>query len=245
MLSRESCLALVAVISLHAGILALALWGPSSKSQEIALPTITGIIIPAPPAETVQMPSAANIPPPVEPPPEPEEPKPVPEPKPKPEPQPKKVVEKPKPTPLPEPVVEAPPSEKAISQEEAVEQEEEAAPPQPQPPPQQASTPSAEENKSAGAPVTPPREDANLVNNPRPAYPSMSRRLREQGTVVLEVLILADGSVGDVKINQSSGFKRLDDTAVKAVRKWRYAPARRGDEAIDYWYLQPLEFALN
>lgn len=237
MLSRESCLALVAVISLHAGILALALWGPSSKSQEIALPTITGIIIPAPPAETVQMPSAANIPPPVEPPPEPEEPKPLPEPKPKP----KKVVEKPKPKPLPEPVVEAPPSEKAISQEEQVEQEEEAAPP----PPQQASTPSAEENKSAGAPVTPPREDANLVNNPRPAYPSMSRRLREQGTVVLEVLILADGSVGDVKISQSSGFKRLDDTAVKAVRKWRYAPARRGDEAIDYWYLQPLEFALN
>lgn len=237
MLSRESCLALVAVISLHAGILALALWGPSSKSQEIALPTITGIIIPAPPAETVQMPSAANIPPPVEPPPEPEEPKPLPEPKPKP----KKVVEKPKPKPLPEPVVEAPPSEKAISQEEQVEQEEEAAPP----PPQQASTPSAEENKSAGAPVTPPREDANLVNNPRPAYPSMSRRLREQGTVVLEVLILADGSVGDVKISQSSGFKRLDDTAVKAVRKWRYAPARRGDEAIDYWYLQPLEFALD
>src|SRR5690554_7515467 len=94
MLSRESCLALVAVISLHAGILALALWGPSSKSQEIALPTITGIIIPAPPAETVQMPSAANIPPPVEPPPEPEEPKPVPEPKPKPEPQPKKVVDR-------------------------------------------------------------------------------------------------------------------------------------------------------
>lgn len=233
MMSRESYLALFAVVSLHAGILALAVWGPSSKSEEIALPTITGIIIPAPSAETVQMPSAANIPPPIEPPPEPEEPKPQPKPKPK------KVVEKPKP--LPEPVVEAPPSEKAISQEQQVEEEEEAAPP----PPQQVATPTAEENKSAGAPVTPPREDANLVNNPRPAYPSMSRRLREQGTVVLEVLILANGSVGDVKISQSSGFKRLDDTAVKAVRKWRYAPARRGDEAIDYWYLQPLEFALN
>jgi|SRR5690554_1510957 len=238
MISRESCLALFAVIGLHAGILALAVWGPSSKSQEIALPTITGIIIPAPSAETVQMPSAANTPPPIEPPPEPEEPKP--EPKPKPKPKPKKV-EKPKPKPVPEPVVEAPPSEKAISQQDQVEEQEEAAPP----PQQQVATPTAEENKSAGAPVTPPREDANLVNNPRPAYPSMSRRLREQGTVVLEVLILANGSVGDVKISQSSGFKRLDDTAVKAVRKWRYAPARRGDEAIDYWYLQPLEFALN
>src|SRR5690606_39939973 len=106
-------------------------------------------------------------------------------------------------------------------------------------------TPSAEDNDSLGAPVTPPREDAHQLNNPRPAYPALSRRLREQGTVLLEILILPDGTVGEVKIKESSGFKRLDDTAVKAVKQWRYTPARRGQEPIAYWYLQPLEFSLH
>jgi protein TonB len=51
--------------------------------------------------------------------------------------------------------------------------------------------------------------------------------------------------VGDVRIKESSGFKRLDDTAMKAVKHWRYTPARRGDKAIEFWYLQPIEFSLH
>ncbi|MBK6757815.1 MAG: energy transducer TonB [Moraxellaceae bacterium] len=46
----------------------------------------------------------------------------------------------------------------------------------------------------------------------------MSRRLGEQGRVVLNVYILADGTVGEVKIKQSSGFSRLDDAALQAVK---------------------------
>lgn len=105
--------------------------------------------------------------------------------------------------------------------------------------------PAQDDNDSLGAPITPPQMDANPLNNPAPAYPSLSRRLGEQGIVLLEILILTDGSVGDIRIKESSGHKRLDDTATKAVKRWRYMPARRGDTPIEYWYLQPVEFSLN
>lgn len=225
---------LLLVVAVHAGALGVMFYGPGAKPKILELPTVQGILIPAPPAETVQMPSMQETPPPVEPPP----PEPV---KPKPKPEPKKPEPKPKPKPKPKPVVEAPPSEKAITQQE---QPVEESAPTPQDV-QQIATPKAEENNTLGAPITPPQEDATHLNNPRPAYPSLSRRLREQGTVILEVLIKTDGTVGDVRIKESSGFKRLDDTAMKAVRQWRYTPARRGTEAIEFWYSQPIEFALQ
>jgi protein TonB len=92
--------------------------------------------------------------------------------------------------------------------------------------------------------LTLPRVDASQLNNPAPAYPPVSRRMREQGVVLLEVLIQATGQVGEVRIKRSSGFKRLDDAASKAVQRWRYLPATRGGTAIEYWYLQPIEFSL-
>ena len=50
-------------------------------------------------------------------------------------------------------------------------------------------------------------------------YPTMSKRMGEQGTVKLFVLVLADGTVGDIKILESSGHKRLDDAATNAIKK--------------------------
>jgi protein TonB len=221
----QSLLALAAVVAFHGGAIGFALWAPAPKTQELVLPTIQGILLPAPPAETVQVPSAKEQPP--EPtPPEPEKPKPKPKPKPK---------EPPK----PKPPVELPPSEKAISQPQEVIEE---APPPPTVP---AAMPATEDNDSLGAPITPPQMDANPLNNPAPAYPVLSRRMKEQGVVLLEILILPDGSVGEIHIKESSGFKRLDETAVKAVKRWRYTPAKRGSTAIEYWYLQPVEFSLN
>lgn len=168
----------------------------------------------------IPAPSAEKIAPPVvaDKPPEPlpvEQPTPKPTPKPQPKPQPKK----------PPP---APPSERAVS-----------TPPEPAPlPPPAAAEP-------AQMPVTPPRVDASQLKNPAPPYPSLSRRLREEGTVVLELLILADGTVGEIRVQTSSGYPRLDQSALETVRHWRFIPARRGNESIAYTYLQPLEFSLN
>jgi periplasmic protein TonB len=97
----------------------------------------------------------------------------------------------------------------------------------------------------APEPVVPPRADAAHLNNPAPAYPPISRRLGEQGRVQLDVYILADGSVGEIKLRRSSGYAQLDQAALEAVRNWRYEPARRGNEAIAFWYVQPVTFSLD
>lgn len=73
----------------------------------------------------------------------------------------------------------------------------------------------------------------------------MSRRMGEEGKVLMDVYILPDGSVGQIRIRKSSGFARLDGAALEAVKRWTYVPARRGDEAIPYWYVQPLVFKLD
>ncbi|HCS65030.1 MAG TPA: energy transducer TonB [Cellvibrio sp.] len=153
---------------------------------------------------------------------------------PPPEPPPPPPEKKPEPKPVPKPPPKAPPSERAVKAPE----------PEPAPPPAEKpaeSTPAV----PAPAPILPPRAEADQLSNPAPIYPSLSRRLREEGIVVLEILIKADGSVGEIKIKNSSGFKRLDETAVKAVKQWRYHPATQGDKKIDFWYEQPVEFNLR
>ncbi|MES2672626.1 MAG: energy transducer TonB [Pseudomonadota bacterium] len=93
--------------------------------------------------------------------------------------------------------------------------------------------------------LVPPRIDASQANNPAPVYPAVSRRLREQGVVLLEVLVLADGSVGELRVKQSSGHARLDETAIRAVKNWHFVAATRANQAIDFWYELPIEFSLN
>jgi protein TonB len=79
----------------------------------------------------------------------------------------------------------------------------------------------------------------------RPSYPSNARRLGIQGTTVLSVFVAADGRVGDVVVKQSAGHPDLDNAAAEAVKRWRFEPARRGNEAVSMWVLQPIEFRLH
>lgn len=65
-----------------------------------------------------------------------------------------------------------------------------------------------------------------------PRYPVESRRKREQGTVVLMVILGADGSVADISVSKSSGFERLDKAALSAVRRWKWSPTRRDGAAV-------------
>jgi protein TonB len=90
-----------------------------------------------------------------------------------------------------------------------------------------------------------PTVDASAVGNAKPAYPRASRALGEQGKVMLDVYVLADGSVGDIRVHQSSGFERLDDSALRAVRQWRFKPARQSGKQISMWYVQPITFDLR
>ncbi len=89
------------------------------------------------------------------------------------------------------------------------------------------------------------RFDADYLRNPKPAYPVASRRLGEEGRVVLHVRVSAEGMPLSVDVKQSSGFQRLDDAARAAVEHWRFVPARQGSETIESSVLVPLQFTLD
>jgi protein TonB len=72
---------------------------------------------------------------------------------------------------------------------------------------------------AAPARVELPSTDADYLNNPRPAYPPLSKRMGEQGKVVVRVLIGADGLPQKADIRTSSGFERLDQAALATVMK--------------------------
>lgn len=93
--------------------------------------------------------------------------------------------------------------------------------------------------------VQAPHADSSRMHNPPPHYPRTALRLRQEGTVILKLMVLADGSVVNVSIHQSSGFHRLDEAALEAVKHWHYVPAKRGDENIDSWYEQPVVFTIR
>ena len=82
-------------------------------------------------------------------------------------------------------------------------------------------------------------------DNPVPAYPSIARKRKYQGTVILEVFVEADGRVGDLRIVESSTHTLLDRAAMQAVKAWQFEPGRRGDLTVAMWVRVPVQFALN
>ncbi|TAG24409.1 MAG: energy transducer TonB [Burkholderiales bacterium] len=90
-----------------------------------------------------------------------------------------------------------------------------------------------------------PRADADYLNNPKPPYPPVSKRLAEQGRVMVRVYVGADGSAQKVELNKSSGFDRLDATAVATVARWRFKPGTRGGVPEAMWHLIPIDFVLD
>jgi protein TonB len=93
--------------------------------------------------------------------------------------------------------------------------------------------------------LLPPRFDAAYLDNPPPTYPPAARRAREQGRVLLRVLVSAQGRAIDVVIAKSSGSALLDAAAIDAVRRWRFVPARRGDVAVQADVQVPIVFSLT
>lgn len=96
-----------------------------------------------------------------------------------------------------------------------------------------------------GPAVVPPKFDADYLDNPAPVYPRLSKRLGEVGSVMLMVLVDADGRPGQIDIQSSSHFERLDQAAVEAVRRWRFVAARQGEKAVTAWVLVPIYFSLK
>jgi protein TonB len=91
-----------------------------------------------------------------------------------------------------------------------------------------------------GSGITPPR----LLREVKPHYTEEARRSGAEGDVVLEIVVRADGSVGDVTVLQRLG-SGLDQQAVEAVRQWKFSPARRFGTAVDVLVEVAVEFKLR
>ena len=137
------------------------------------------------------------------------------------------------PKPIPSAIVTPPPDLEPVT--EAV-----AEAPTPPAPPAAAPSPAAEPA------IVPPNFVAAYLNNPPPVYPYAAKLRRETGEVRLRVLVTVDGTAGDVKIEKSSGSSSLDQAARDIVfKRWRFVPAKRGDEAVEAWVIVPVVFELR
>lgn len=94
-------------------------------------------------------------------------------------------------------------------------------------------------------PITPAIFNAAYLNNPKPHYPKISKRLGEEGVVLLKVRVLADGTAGSVTILKSSEFDRLDQSALESVKQWKFIAAKQGEKAVESWVSVPVSFKLD
>lgn len=156
----------------------------------------------------------------------------------------------PKPRPLapriqPRPLPEPPARVLATEAPEPVAQPEVARLPEPRPMPPVQAAPSRTPAPEAAPVIAPPRFDADYLDNPGPIYPALSRRLHEEGEVVLRVRVEPNGRPSQIEVKSGSGFPRLDQSARDAVARWKFVPARQGDAAVGAWVLVPVVFSLK
>lgn len=119
------------------------------------------------------------------------------------------------------------------------------SPPEPPAAPPPAAPVIAPEMLSSAPRIQLPSSTADYLSNPAPAYPPVSKRLREQGRVLLYVLVDAQGAPVKIELKAGSGFSRLDDVALETVQRWKFVPGKRNGVAESMWVEVPIEFRLQ
>gem|GEM_PF-3388659 len=84
-----------------------------------------------------------------------------------------------------------------------------------------------------------------LPNNREPVYPEILRRRQIGGRVILKVTITPEGLVERVQVDTSSGEPLLDESAISAIRTWRFEPARQGARAVQFEVRLPINFTIR
>jgi protein TonB len=137
-----------------------------------------------------------------------------------------------------QPVVDHPVAAKALSELQRLQMATEASKP----------------TSSLGVDAVQPTKDPSVEQvaaqprygyHPAPAYPGIARRRGWEGTVEFNVRVLANGSVGEITLKNSSGYKSLDDAARRAITRWRFTPARHAGGIIESWVVVPVHFVLD
>jgi len=85
----------------------------------------------------------------------------------------------------------------------------------------------------------------NYFQNPPPEYPELAKQMRQEGLVMLTVDVDREGTPVQVEIKESSGFRLLDQAALKAVRHWKFQPGRIGVFPVESEVRVPVRFRLE
>jgi TonB family protein len=93
-------------------------------------------------------------------------------------------------------------------------------------------------NNAANA-ITPPM----VIYKPEPGYTKEARAAKLQGTVYLEVMIAADGTVSDVKVTKPFD-KGLDENAIRAVKTWKFLPATKAGKPVPFKTMATVSFRI-
>jgi len=100
---------------------------------------------------------------------------------------------------------------------------------------------SGADNSAAYTSMAKPRYRENVP----PPYPVSARLRGYEGVVLISAEILAEGRVGSLKIKSSSGYGILDQSALEAVKVWKFDPAKKMGKPVSAWVNIPVRFALN
>ncbi|HEX3871674.1 MAG TPA: TonB family protein [Pirellulales bacterium] len=101
-------------------------------------------------------------------------------------------------------------------------------------------SPGSEANQGAYVDVKPV-----AVFNPRPPYPPALLQARVTGRVKLAVTVGIDGSVIEASIYESSGVAEFDRTSLETVRQWRFRPALRRGQPVEWTVSVPVGFVID
>jgi len=85
----------------------------------------------------------------------------------------------------------------------------------------------------------------DYLHNPPPEYPEDARLNRQQGMVLLLVDVSPDGAVLNVKLERSSGYRKLDEAALRVAKNWKFKPATMGGQTVRSQVEVPIRFKLQ
>jgi TonB family protein len=98
---------------------------------------------------------------------------------------------------------------------------------------------------SASADVAVPEAGPSYRRLAPPKYPQAAIDARQEGTVLLKVLVAIDGSVSDIEVASATLPGSFDQAAIDTVRKWQFNPATRDGTPVAAWVQVPICFSLN
>ncbi|WP_233864083.1 energy transducer TonB [Paraburkholderia adhaesiva] len=144
--------------------------------------------------------------------------------------------------PVPLPVAQAPSEHQNETAAQALPTPSAAAPSAPEASPPAAAPAQGKPTMELSAPKNVSHLDCRIA---QPDYPMLSKRRGETGTASVSFVVGLSGQIEDIRLQKSSGYSRLDDAALAAMRDSSCKPYKENGEPVRAAYTQPFDFSLH